>query len=93
MKLAEVEGEVLIAKFMTIIRVFLRRGPSSLIDVFLMCRFVAFSEVGSVILFLFGLIIDLPSLKLTQSLKIRSWMFNFLLGPGVFSGAKLLLGT
>ena len=83
----------LIAKAMTIIRVFLRRGPSSLIDVFLMCRFVAFSEVGFVILFLFGLIIDLPSLKLTQSLKTNSWMFNFLLWPDVFSGAKLLLGT
>ena len=30
MKLAEVKGEVLIAKAMTMIMVFLRRGPSSL---------------------------------------------------------------
>ena len=69
MKLAEVKGEVLIAKAMTMIMVFLRRGPSSLTYViisihFLMCRFVAFSEFFRV-LFLFGLTIDLPSLKLT----------------------------
>ena len=51
-----------------------------------MCRFVAFSEFFRV-LFLFGLTIDLPSLKLTA--HPWKWMFGRLIsfwGPAYFQG-------